>query len=320
MTMILKHFASSDPVGDLVQKQAHLVTRLCSDESSLIEAIKEGYDVLLADGSVPLGPKFFEASGRLRRVIFFDIGLIGRVDLAAATRCGVAVALSRTRSQNAVAEHTLALLIMLQRRLAPALAEGRAGEWPQGSFEHLRGRELRGSLLGIIGWSRIGRLVAEKASALGMRILVHSSHADPGEVPYPLVGLTELLEKADVVSLHMRLNPSNRRFIGERELRSMKPTAYLVNTARGALIDEPALVQALKEGWIAGAALDVLEVEPPPQDHPLLHLPNALVTPHVAWNTHEVRALEMEDLQEELRRAVAGEAPANCANPEALRS
>lgn len=320
MTTILKHFASNDLVSDLARKQAHLVARVCSDESALIEAVKEGYDVLLADGSVPLGSQFFEASGRLQRVIFFDIGLIDRVDLDAATRYGVVVALPRTRSQNAVAEHTLALLFALKRRLVLALAEGRAGEWPRGYLEHLRGSELSGSILGIIGWSRIGRLVAEKAAALGMHILVHSSQADPREVPYPLLGLTELLEKADVVSLHNRLNPMNHRLIGEHELRSMKPTAFLVNTARGALIDEIALERALKEGWIAGAALDVLVKEPPPQNHPLLHLQNALITPHIAWNTTEVRTLEMEDLQEELRRAVAGEVPLNCANPEVLLS
>lgn len=299
-----------------------MVTRVCSDEPALIEAMKEGYDVLLADGSVPLGPHFFESGGRLRRVIYFDIGLINRVDMAAATRCGVVITLPRTRSQNAVAEHTLALLLTLQRHLSQALAIGRAGSWPagKGPVEHLRGGELHGRILGIVGWSRIGKLVAEKSSALGMQILVHSPRADPKEIPHPMLGLLELLEKADVVSLHTRLGPAKHRLIGERELRSMKPTAYLINTARGALIDEAALVRALKEGWIAGAALDVLEKEPPLPDHPLLHLQNALITPHIAWNTSEVRALEMEDLEEELRRAVAGESPLNCANPEVLLS
>lgn len=320
MPKILKHFASPDLMSDLPDKQINLVTQVCLDETSLIETIKEGYDILLADGSVPLSAKLFEAGSQLQRVIFFDIGLIDRVDLVAATRHGVAVALPQTRSQNAVAEFTLALILMLQRHLVQALVEGRAGNWPRGTLDHLRGSEQKGSILGIIGWSRIGKLVAEKASALGMHILVYSPNANPNEITYPLLGLTELLEKADVVSLHTRLTPMNRHLIGENELRTMKPNAYLVNTARGALIDEAALVRALKENWIAGAALDVLEVEPPPRDHPLLHLQNTFITPHVAWNTIEVQALAKADIQEELRRAVAGELPQHCANPEVLHS
>lgn len=320
MITILKHFAAPDPVSSLIGKQARLVRRVCTDEATLIAAVEEGCDILLADGSVPLQASFFEATSQLQRVIYFDIGLIHRVDLSAATRQGVTVTLPVTRSQNAVAEHTIAMLFALRRCLIPALAEGQTGGWAQGSYEHLRGGELSGSTLGIVGWSRIGRLVAGKASALGIHVLVHSSQADPKDIPYPLLGLTELLKKADVISLHTRLTPANHGLIGEQELRSMKPTAYLINTARGALIDETALERALREGWIAGAALDVLATEPPPKDHPLLQLPNVLVTPHIAWNTNEVYALAVKDLQEELRRAVAGEPPLNCANPEVLCS
>jgi D-3-phosphoglycerate dehydrogenase / 2-oxoglutarate reductase len=317
LTAVLKHFDGLEAMFYPAPQAAYrLVTRVCADEASLLAALRDGYEVLVADSTVALGSAVFKTGDRLKRVISTEVGPLAWIDLAAATRHRVAVAYPRTRSQNAVAEHTLALMLLLVRCLDKALALGRRGAWTRAEVEVLQGAELAGLTLGIVGWGRIARLVAEKTTALGMRVILHSPRAEADDVPYPIMGLDDLLTQADVVSLHARLRTDNRHLLGERELRRMRSGAFLINTARGALVDETALVRALQEGWIAGAALDVLSQEPPSPDHPLLHLANVLVTPHMAWNTREVQALELEDLREELRRALAGEQPLNCANPE----
>ncbi|MCL4459240.1 MAG: D-glycerate dehydrogenase [Chloroflexi bacterium] len=315
---ILKHWGDADLEQRQVGTQGRVVSRSCTSHAELVAAVQSECDVLLANGTVPLDQEIFGASERLGRVICYDVGPLTWVDLDAATRYGVVVAQPRTRSQNAVAEYTLALIFTLARHLASAIAVGRAGGWPKEAREHLRGFELQGKVLGVVGLGRIGQLVAEKASGLGLRVVAHSPHTNQGESTVPLLSLPDLLRQADFVSLHARLLPDNHGLIGEAELRQMKPTALLVNTARGALVDEHALVHALREGWIAGAALDVLTDEPPLQDHPLLRMDNVIITPHVAWNTIEVCALENEDLKDELRRAVSGQVPLHCANPEAI--
>ncbi len=316
---LLKHWPDGSFEQEQVQAEGRVLVEPCKTHAELVAAVRSGCDILLANGEIPLDAEVFTASDRLQRVICYDVGPLKWVDLEAATKNGVVVEFPRTLCQNAVAEYTLTLALALARHLMPGAAMGRAGGWLLRGRESLRGFELQGKVWGVVGLGRIGRLVAEKATALGMRVVAHDPYVQSTESPWPVVALPQLLREADIISLHVRVGPENHGMIAEHELRSMKPTALLVNTGRGVLIDEAALGRALKERWIAGAALDVVCVEPPPPDYPLLQLDNAIITPHMAWSTLEVRELERQDLAEELRRAVRLQEPLHCANPEVIR-
>lgn len=209
------------------------------------------------------------------------------IDLAAAARRGVLVCNTPEANSDSVAEHTWALLLALARGLREMETRLRAGEW-----WHHYGTELRGKTLGLVGLGRIARRVARMAQGFGMEVLAWSHTADEGrarEAGVTLVELDELVARADVVSLHLRLSEKSRGLLDEGRLRRMKPTALLVNTARGALTDEFALARALAEGRLAGAALDCYAEEPLPADHPLRTAPNTLLIPHAGWMTREAR-------------------------------
>lgn len=209
------------------------------------------------------------------------------VDLGAATRRGILVCNTPEANSDSVAEHTWALLLALARGLPAMEARMRAGEW-----WHHYGVELRGKTLGLIGLGRIGRRVARMATAFGMEVLAWSPTPDPErarEAGVTLVELEELLARSDVVSLHLRLSERSRGLLDARRLAHLKPTALLVNTARGALVDERALAAALGEGRLGGAALDCYSEEPLPMDHPLRAAPNTLLIPHAGWMTVEAR-------------------------------
>jgi glyoxylate reductase len=172
-------------------------------------------------------------------------------------------------------------MLAAARRLPQGLAAVRVGEWLTWEPGWLLGRDVHGATLGIVGLGRIGRAVARRAEGFGMQV-IHTSRTGG-------LALDDLLERADFVSLHCPLNPQTRGLIGETALRRMKSTAYLINTARGGLVDQDALERALREGWIAGAALDVTDPEPLPPDHPLLAAPNLVVLPHVGSATVATR-------------------------------
>ncbi len=205
------------------------------------------------------------------------------VDLAAATRRGVVVTNTPTAPTVSVAEHTLALTLAIAKNLIPMHSALKTGTW-----KHLPGVELRGKTFGMVGLGLIAAEVAPVVRALGMRLLGWSFTRDEARarrLGVELVELDDLLRESDVVSLHLRASARSAGLIGRRELGLMKPSAYLVNTARGTIVDEPALVEALAERRIAGAALDVFPTEPLPADSPLLSLDNVVLTPHVAWVT-----------------------------------
>ena len=215
---------------------------------------------------------------------------INNIDLDACRARGIVVANIRGYAVHAVPEHVLALVLALSRNILAyrqSVAEGRWQRAEQFCFFDHPIRDLHGATLALIGSGSLGSGVARLAGAFGMHVL-RSERKDalsvrPGYVPF-----AEALRQADVVSLHCPLTADTTKLIGEAELRSMKPSALLINTARGGLVDEAALAGALREGWIAGAGFDVLSVEPPRSGNPLLApdllaLPNFLLTPHVAW-------------------------------------
>lgn len=228
------------------------------------------------------------------------------VDLAAARERGVPVCNVPEYSTPNVVQATFALLLELTNRVGHHDATVRAGRWSAcPDFCYWDGDlvELAGLTLGIVGYGRIGRAVAAAGRAFGMRILFHRRGPDGDPA---CVDLDRLFRESDVVSLHCPLTPETRGLVDARRLALMKPTAYLVNTARGALVDESALAAALDAGTIAGAGLDVLAAEPPPATNPLLRARNCVITPHVAWATRSARRRLIEATAANVRAFAAG--------------
>lgn len=238
------------------------------------------------------------------------------IDLSAATDCGILVCSTPTEGDGPT-QHTWALLLALIRHVAEEDNGIRKGSW--GST---LGMDLSGRTMGILGLGKIGSQMAKIAKAFGMRVIAWSENLTverAAEHGVELTGKDRLLREADVVSLHLRLSDRTRGIVGASEFALMKPTAVLVNTARGPLIDEAALIEALAQRRIAGAALDVFDVEPLPTEHPLLHLPNTVLTPHVGYVTDARYRAYYEGVIDCVEAFVAG-SPVRVINPEVLDS
>ncbi len=233
------------------------------------------------------------------------------IDLAWCREHGLAVTNIRGYAVDTVPEHVFMLLLALRRQLPAYRADVAAGKWQRSAmfcfFDHPI-RDLRGSTLGIFGRGSLGQGVARLAEAFGMRVL-WGEHNGVATVREGYVSFEALLAEADAISLHCPLNDRTRGMIGEPELRAMKREAVLINTARGGLVDETALMRALREGWIAGAGFDVLTSEPPRDGNPLLdvELPNLIVTPHVAWSSETAMQSLADQLINNMEAFVEGE-------------
>lgn len=240
----------------------------------------------------------------------------GQVDLAAATARGVLVTHTESSVASAV-EHTIALLLAAVRRVP---AEDRALR--QGRWQTTLGVELAGKTLGILGLGRIGSRMAAFGRLLGMQVLAWGptlTDERARAAGATRVELDEAFRRSDVVTIHLRLSAESRGLVDARRLGLMKPGAWLVNTARGPIVDEPALLAALRAGPLAGAALDVFDLEPLPAGHPLLGLDNVVVTPHLGYVTHEVYATFFSQVAENLEAWLDGRVPPRALNPEALQ-
>lgn len=270
----------------------------------------EGCDAVIAS-SDPFTRAVLAASPQLRLIARWGVG-VDSIDLEAATDLGVAVANTPGVTTEAVADYTFAMLLALARRLCPARELMASGGW--GEF---RGVDVYRKSLGIVGFGAIGRAVARRAAGFSMSLLAY----DPG-VPSETVAaagarpisLAELLAQADFVTLHAAVTPETAGLIDAAALRAMKPTALLINAARGRLIDEAALLWALQEGWIAGAALDVYAEEPLPAEHPLRRLPNCLALPHNAFNSEETAAAVNHAVAENVLAVMRGARPPGLVN------
>lgn len=259
--------------------------------------------------------RVFQQSPQLRVVARWGVGVDG-IDLAAATDAGVIVANTPGFVTQAVADQTFCLMLALARRLPEQREVAASCDW-----QHVEGTDLWRKCLGIIGFGSIGRAVARRARGFEMRLLAHDLQPDQraaAELGVELVALPELLSRADFVTLHANLTPQSQSLIGEADLRAMRPTAFFINAARGALVDQHALVRALKEGWIAGAALDVLAEEPPHPDAPILSAPNCIITPHNSSQTRETAAAVNAQVCENIIEALSGRRPKFVVNPEVL--
>ncbi len=236
----------------------------------------------------------------LKLVVYLSTGASSYIDMDDAGRRGIVVRNTTGYADRAVAEHAFALMLAAARNLAAMDRGLRGGVW-----EPLGGIELAGKTLGIVGLGATGREMARLASAFGMRVIGWSRGGVPAGLDCEAVGLDDLLAGADVVSLHLAATPETRALIDRRRLALMRPGAILVNTARGALIDEAALVEALRAGRPGHAALDVFADEPLPGDHPLAGLPNVTLSAHVAWRTPEALTRLLRTGLETLRNELA---------------
>jgi glyoxylate reductase len=258
---------------------------------------------------------------RLRVVANVAVGY-NNIDVLAATRRRIVVTNTPGVLTETTADFTWALLLATARRVAEADAFTRAGRFTEWGLMLLLGGDVHGKTLGILGLGRIGRAVARRAQGFAMRVLYHDAVRDP-EAEQTL-GVTyrdkdTILREADFVTLHVPLLPETRHYVGERELRLMKPTAFLVNAARGPVVHEDALVRALRDGWIAGAGLDVYEEEP--RVHPgLLECSNAVLAPHIASGSRETRLRMATMAVEDALAVLEGRRPAHPVNPEVLGS
>jgi phosphoglycerate dehydrogenase-like enzyme len=276
------------PVMGLSQAYRKLLERtrvdyydtLPGSEEGLIERIAGAEIVINIRSSSRFSENVFGHSANLRLLSLWGTGT-DNVDLTAAARHGVTVTNTPDVSAISVAEHALALLLAVARRIPQLDTEVRRGCWPRGQVSQMHGKTL-----GVVGLGAIGRQFARLGAGIGMRVIAWTMHPD-AVLGYELVSLDDLLRSSDVVSLHLRLSAQTRGFIGIQELEKMKPSAILINTARGAIVNEEAMVEALIAGRIAGAGLDVFEAEPLPSGHPLTRLESVVLTPHSAGVTPE---------------------------------
>ncbi|RLG74036.1 MAG: D-glycerate dehydrogenase [Thermoprotei archaeon] len=262
---------------------------------------------------------------KLRIIAQYAVGY-DNIDVKCATRYGVYVTNTPGVLTETVADHTWALILAISRRILESDDYVRKGEWHRsGTGWHpmmMLGYDVHGKTLGIIGLGRIGSAVARRARGFNMKILYYDHRRKPElekELRVKYVPLDTLLREADIVSLHVPLTKETYHMIGEKELRLMKKTAFLINTARGAVVDTKALIKALKEGWIAGAALDVHEQEPLPPNHPLYQFKNVILTPHTGSASWETRIKMADIVAENLMAFAKGEIPPTLVNKEVIK-
>ncbi len=290
-----------DPIG------AELVLEHARAEDELI-AVGRGADALLVQYG-RITARVIDALDGCRAIVRYGVG-VDQVNIPAATRRGIWVCNVPDYGTDEVSDHAVTLLLASARKLVPMANSVQAGHWDVNEFKPI-GR-LRGRTLGVIGLGRIGSLVAHKAQAFGLRVIASDPHRSTdyfAERDVESVVLDRLLAESDFVSVNAPLTDETRHLIGERALGLMKPSAILVNTARGGLVDGAALARALREGQIAGAALDVTEQEPIPSGDPLLGLVNCVLTPHAAWYSEEASRALKTMAAEEVARILQGQPP-----------
>ena len=255
-----------------------------ADDAALIARI-EAYDAIMPL-EVYISDQVMAACPNLKLIVYLGTGFATHVDLAAAGRRRVRVLGVRGYGDRSVAEHALALMLAGARQIATMDREVRAGTWRM-----RRGIDLGGKVLGIVGLGGIGRALVPLAAGIGMEVVAWNRSGVPPGLACRAVSLDRLLAASDVVSLHLALEDETRGLLDAGRLARMKAGAILVNTARAQLVDEAAMVAALRDGRLGHAALDVFGVEPLAWDHPLRRLPNVTLTPHAAWNTLEATEL-----------------------------
>ena len=284
------------------------------DKDGLVAALEDGIDGVVAVLTERFDADVFAAGkGRLRVVANVAVGY-DNIDVDAATAAGVVICNTPGILDDTTADVAFLLILAASRRASEAEAVLRTGQWIGFHMEEFLGRDIHGATLGLVGYGRIGRAVARRAEGFNMEV-IHHTRRPTGE-PGWIGDLHELLGRSDIVSLHVPLSSNSRHLIGRAELAAMKPTAVLVNTARGPIVDEEALAEALEQGVIFAAGLDVYEREP--AVHPrLLAAPRTVLLPHIGSATVATRTAMSRLASDSVRAVLAGEVPANALNPQA---
>lgn len=308
----------TDPIHpdalDALRHQFDLTTHE-SSQAGLADIISS-YDVLIVRSRTKVTREVLQRSERLRVVGRAGVG-VDNIDVKAATERGILVVNAPAGSSQSVAELAVGLMLSLARRIPWADRSIKGGRWEKGE---LRGKELAGKTLGLVGAGRIGSLVATICQGFGMTVLAYDPYLLEEEARthgIRLTALDEVLRESDFLSVHAALTEETHHMLGYAEFQAMKPTAFLANLARGPIVEEAALVRALKDGLLAGAGLDVYEREPP-IDSPLLKLDNVVLTPHIGAATEEAQRRTGLLVVEQVAKAIAGQDPEFLVNPEAL--
>jgi len=268
--------------------------------------------------------EMIRASKELFAIVNFKSSVVN-IDVDAATEEGVVVINTPGRNADAVADLTVGMMIMVARNVVSSLDTVCKGLWEKNgrrwAYTQYQGMELNGKIVGLVGLGHVGQLVARRLAGFGVKVLAYDPYKSPDiaeDLGILLVGWEEIFEQADFLSLHIPLSEETKGLIGERELKLMKPSAYLINTARAAVVIEEDLIRCLDEKWIAGAALDVYHKEPVGSDYPLVGLPHVICTPHLGGATRDV-VRHMTDIGlKSLFEFIGGKQPANIVNPQAI--
>jgi phosphoglycerate dehydrogenase-like enzyme len=281
------------PALDRLQKidEVRLYDSDATDPAVLGDRLKDADVAVNIRGRTRFTAEVLQGCPKLKLISIWGTGT-DNVDLKAAAARGIAVTNTPGANALAVAEHTVALILAVVKQLPQADRAMRQGGWPRNLVPQLRGKRL-----GLIGTGLIGREVAAMGRGLGLNVVAWTFHPDANlavSLGLRYVELDELLRTSDIVSLHLRATPDTQHFLNRERLSLLKPTAFVVNTARGALIDEDALVECLRENRVAGAGLDVFQTEPLPAGHPLATLPNVLLTPHCAGMTPDSNLIGLD--------------------------
>jgi D-3-phosphoglycerate dehydrogenase len=286
------------------------------DRSEVMAAIPNA-DALIIRSATKVDKAMLQAATRLQLIGRAGVG-VDNVDLDAATERGVLVMNAPDGNTVATAELAFALMLALVRQIPAAYASMQAGKWDRKTF---MGTQLHGKTLGIIGFGRVGRAVAKRALAFDMDVITYDPYISP-EAPMAMgvaaVSLDELFARSDFITLHAEVTDENTHMINAASIAKMKPGVRIINAARGQLIDEAALAQAIKDGKVAGAGIDVYSDEPPPKDHPLLNLPGVIHTPHLGASTVEAQDAVAVQIAQQVLNALFKNEYKNVKNPEVL--
>jgi len=289
----------------------------CRTEEDLIAAGKDADAILLDQG--PMTEKVLDALEKVRVIVNCSVG-VDNIDIQAATKRGVFVANVPDFCTTEVAEHTVALFLALWRKIVPAFCSTKSGTF---DYEKIKPVErMAGKTAGLVGFGRIGQAVAKRLRGFELKLIAYDplvpktvfENSDVVQVEFD-----ELLKRSDAVLIHSSLTSENMHLIGEEQLKLMKKTALIVNAARGSLINEKTLIRALTEGWIRGAALDVIESDFRTADNPLFKLDNVLLTPHLGWYSEDALTDLQAKAAEEIVRVLQGSPPRNLVNKEILQ-
>lgn len=320
MARILVVEPVAQPGIDLLSEAHDTEVRLSLGRDEVLGLLAEGggWDALVVRSQTRVDAELLSAAApRLSVIGVASVG-VDRIDVEAATRAGVMVVNAPTGNTIAAAEHTMALMLALLRQIPDASASVRNGEWERGRYT---GRELRGKTLGIIGLGKIGKAVARRVAGFEMRVITsdpYLTEEQAAEAGAKLVGMAELLHRSDVITVHTPLTPQTRNLLGRAQLEATKPGAFVLNVARGGIVDEQALADALASGHLGGAAVDVYSAEPMAADNPLREAPNLVLTPHLGASTTEAQDRVGLEMAEQVLLALAGVTPPYAVNAPAV--